>query len=188
MESSQTASLNQSQAWTSHEYLTNLFGDEFLDSIQTITTKNGSTDYLDRVESSDFVDSANNPVYMAKGIDQFDRHFITMGLCVTPKSDPNNTEDRYYIYTLFRRYTESDSIWVMCKSHYSKDTDFIVPNLLKYSMTVTNEAYEILKRMIHDFKNGNNGIELQSETWKHNKNGYVNENYVIKFYRPVECS
>lgn len=168
--------------WTAHPYLSQLFDDELLESIPTITTECGGTGYLDRVKPNDFIDENNVPVHMAKGIDQFDRHFVTMGLQVSSKSDPG--DNRYYIYTLFRRYTETYSIWVMCISHYSKNTDFIIPNLLRYSMVVTNEAWEILKKLLQNYKNGNNGIELTSDEWDYEKNEYVKKDYIIKFYCP----
>ena len=178
-------------SWNPHNYLTELFGDELLAEMPTIEITSGSTDYLDLVESDDFVDQNDNPVCMAKGIDPFGRHFVTMGLQVDYKDgDENNAENKseYYIYTLFRRYTDTNSGWVLCKSHCSKSRDFIIGSLLKCSTVVYDETIVILKKMLDDFQNRNTGIELSMEQWDGTKKDYVQKVCNVKFYCPREIN
>lgn len=94
----------------SHEYLAHLFGDDFLNSLPTIETLCGDTCYLDLVKPDELVDTDINPVYIAKGIACFERQFVTFGLQVKQITESNDVKDEYYIYTLFRRYTEPNSI------------------------------------------------------------------------------
>jgi len=173
-------------SFTSHPYLTDIFGDDLLAQIPTVSVTSGSTDYLDLVKPEDFIDESNNPVFMAKGIDCFKRPFVTMGLQVNKKSDVDFCIDsKYYIYTIFRRYTDANSIWVICKSHYSPDGNHMVSNLLKCSTFITPEAKQILKKIIQDFKENNKGTELVYSSWNQG-----DEDYIMKFYRPnhILCS
>lgn len=72
----------------------------------------------------------------------------------------------------------------MCKSHYSNSYNFVVDRLLHCSSTVRAETLDVFKRMLHDFQNGNNGIELSYEDWDYDKKENIKKDYVVKFYRP----
>jgi len=167
-------------SWCPHPYLTEIFGDPFLKTVPTITAINGCTDYLDRVKPSDFKDTC-----FVKGLDQFHRHFVSFGVEI---KDRDNTVVSHSIYTLFRRYTDTNSIWVMCQSHYSEDRKDHFNNMLRYSMQVTNEAQLILEILLCDFETRKCGLMLPCERFNHNTKEYDKIIYNVAFYCPAKTA
>lgn len=164
-------------SWCPHPYLTEIFGDPFLDAVPTITTINGCTDYLDQVKPSDFKDTC-----FVKGLDQFQRHFVSFGVEI---KDTDNTVVSHTIYTLFRRYTDANSIWVMCQSDYSEDRKDHFNNMLRYSMQVTDEAELILEILLCDFKTRKCGLMLPCERFNRDTEKYDKIIYNVTFYCPA---
>ncbi len=171
---------SKSLSWYSDVYLTNIFGNDFLNSIPTIETSNGSTDYLDRIKPENFYNNTV-PVCLVKGIDAFKRHFVSFGIEI---NDESGKVMEHAIYTLFRRYTDPNSIWVMCKSHYSESQGYIFNNIFEYSMMVTDEARNHLINLIKDFKNENIGLTLPCEIFNSTTMNYDNVLYTVKLYHP----
>jgi hypothetical protein len=174
--------------WEPDEYLTNIFGNEILDSMLTIGITSGGTDYLDQVQPEDFIDAKENYVHMAKGMDPFKRHFVTFGIQLTKTNCENATEckSERHIYTLFRRYTSSRSHWVMCKSHHSSSRGFTVDHLFDCHTTATSETGRILKQLVtvHAI-HPDIETELSCEIYDRDKNAYVVETYKVKLCCPA---
>ena len=172
-------SVYPSMPWDHHSYLSSLFGDNVLESIPTVGIANGSTGYLDIVKPSDFVGLA----HMVKGKDQFQRHFVSIGLQIT---DTESGVAEHFIYTIFRRYTDSNSCWVMCKSHYSESSSYIVNNLFDYDMILSQGALTLLKRLIDDHYDKAQGIVLDNESYDYVESKKTKKTYIIRFYRPLD--
>jgi hypothetical protein len=106
-----------------------------------INVESGSTDYLDRVSPADIVDKHGNPVKYAKGVDAFGRHFVAMRVqCGVTKG----------VITLFRRYTDSESFWVACRSHRN-NSDLLwqcFAQAFGCSSTVTSETTAKLRKLL----------------------------------------
>jgi hypothetical protein len=165
--------------WDHHLYLSSLFGDDVLESIPTVGIANGSTDYLDIVKPSDFVDMT----HMVKGKDQFRRHFVSIGLQIT---DTESGVAEYFIYTIFRRYTDSNSCWVMCKSHYSESSSYIVNKLFDYDMILSQGTMGLLKRLIDDHFDKAQGVVVNDESYDYAERKKMKKTYVVRFYRPLD--
>ncbi len=161
-------------------YLDNIFG-KTLGQIPIIGVLNGATDYLDMVRPKDFVDANGQPVCMAKGTDPYGRHFVSMGIKITQS---NTKQTEHHIYTLFRRYTDRSSQWVMCKSHYSQSPSHVLNSLFGYSMTMTDVALGRLKELVTSYNHGNIGILLTAEVFDHTTHKYVNREYLVSLYPP----
>lgn len=135
------------------EFLINLVGSDFLNSIPTIQVKNGNTDYLDLVDPKDFIDKDGNPVSLAKGVDINGREFLTFGIHLN-----NAGENFYEINTIFRRYSDSNK-WVMCRSHCLGDYNYHFERLMEYE-NMSQNFINNFKNLIHNYQNENNGINL----------------------------
>jgi hypothetical protein len=170
--------------WSGHEFLSDVVGDDILQSIPTIGIKSGSTDYLDLVRPDEFVDLDGKYVCIMKGIDVFKRHFVTFGIKAISVDDPGN--ETHYIYTLFRRYSENSSIWVLCKSHYSESSGLVVEMSLDCSPTVGKNGRELVKKLFSMYKNGNKGMEGIAEFYDTKIQKYVDRKYVLSFYAPMK--
>lgn len=170
--------------WTPHKFLSDVVGDDLLNSIPTIGIKSGSTDYLDLVRPDEFVDSEGNNLFVMKGMDVFDRHFVTFGIKVTDEK----LKEKFYIYTAFRRYSSPDSIWVLCKSHYSHSEGHVVESILNSTSTIGEKGRDSLKRLFSMYKDGNLGMEGVSEMFDYEKDEYVEKKFTLTFYSPAEKS
>jgi len=138
----------------SPDFLLDIFGSELLEAMPVTGISNGTTDYLDQVREEDFRDDMGNPVSLIKGIDGFSRHFVSLKIKTIDVANGNTCD---FIYTLFRRYTPEDSIWVLCKSHYSKSSDMnLMQNLLDFDTTVTPS----LKQRLAELARSHNGVVL----------------------------
>ncbi len=169
--------------WVSHEYLTNIFDDDFLNNIPTIETTLGSTGYLDRIEPKDFCNNKGLPVCIIKGFDEFKRHFVSFGTKII--NNQTNEIIEQSIYTLFPRYTDPNSSWVMCRSHYSDSLGYIFRNVFEYSVQVNNKALNHLKNLINNYKQANNGIVLSYEIYNDISNEYDKIPCTVKLYCPL---
>jgi hypothetical protein len=119
----------------SPDFLLGIFDSDVLERMPVTGISNGATDYLDQVKEEDFRDAMGNPVSSIKGIDGFQRHFVSLKIKTVDVADGTAHD---FIYTLFRRYTPDNSIWVLCKSHYSKSRDMnLVQSLLDFDTIVT---------------------------------------------------
>ena len=154
-------------------YLSNIFGADLLDKMPIIAITSGSTDYLDLVSPRDFEDG----VFFVKGVDPFKRPFVSFALQVD-KANPDKTFR--YIYTVFRRYSNPSSIWMLCRSHWSESDGFLGDHLLKCSTSIYDETVEILKKMVQEFQSGNQGTLMNYKACDEK----TPSEYRMKFYCP----
>jgi hypothetical protein len=167
--------------WTPHEFLSDIVGDELLNSIPTIGIKSGATDYLDLVRPDEFIDSEGKHIVLMKGMDVFERHFVTFGV----KASGENINDKFYIYTVFRRYSSPSSGWVLCKSHYSFSSGHIVETVLNSSPTIGSKGRELLRNFFATYKD-NKGIEGVAEVFNNDTDDFVEKKFTLTFYPPME--
>jgi hypothetical protein len=106
--------------WAEVEFLADVFGNSILEKSPIVTLVNGSTDYLDLVDDSLFIDHGGNQISVIKGMDKFHREYVSMKVLVESRCDEESEYKLYEraIYTVFRRYTD-ENMWVMCVSHYT---------------------------------------------------------------------
>jgi hypothetical protein len=172
--------------WTSHEYLSDIIGDDILNSAPVIEITSGGTDYLDLVKPTDFVDSKGLPVCIIKGLDPFKRHYVSFGAQLTTiNTNGEQLENEYYIYTIFRRYTDHSSFWVMCKSHYSKSRGLKVDEVLDCSTSIGESGREKVKELFDAYKNNNKGIKGLYSVFDMEQKEYVKVFCVLKLYCPA---
>lgn len=168
--------------WSENDYLNDLLGEEFLRSLPVISIQNGSTDYLDRVKEEDFVDDSGNTVSLVKGVDCHGRHFVSMRLDTSRLADKDTDGGEFiherFIYTIFRRYTDLDSVWVICKSHYSQGESYVVEYALDCSTVIRENTRKNLQKLFTDYQSGNNGVSFEYRDWSGEEPKVLN----IKFY------
>lgn len=175
--------------WTPNEYLTQLFGEKLLDEIPTIEITSGQTDYLDLVKPTDFneVHSHNLPLTgkentcMAKGMDVYGRHFVAFGFELFSEA---TNKTYHYIYTLFRRYSNLNSHYVICRSHYSEAENTFMDDIFDNSIGVNNKVYATLQKLIDNYRNGNSGLMIEHDYPDYNTNSVITQKYRVKMYNP----
>jgi len=122
-------------SWDSQNksFLENLVGgQDVLDKIPTVGIISGQTDYLDLVQESDMVDQDRKSVHWTKGIDVFNREFLSFRVSVSKEGEP----PEFLIFTLFRRRSTSN-LFVFCKSHYSSGSANIFERIMGTGCVVT---------------------------------------------------
>lgn len=172
--------------WSSHKFLSDIIGDEILDSIPIVGIKSGSTDYLDLVRPEEFVDSDGKKLYIMKGMDVFGRHFVTFGIKADCVDADTESKSKFYIYTIFRRYTNLDSIWVLCKSHYSATSGHDVEAMLNCNPTIRDTGIDSLKKLFSAYKDNNKGFEGKCEVYCEKSDDFVEKKFILTFYSPTE--
>ena len=156
--------------WKNSKYLTDVFGQDLIDTMPTVHVQNGATDYHDLVKAADFQGQL-----FVKGVDDFCRHAVSF--CVEiEKEEKDGTWTRCSksLKTLFQRYPQDSSFFVICNSHMYKHQDmYLFASLLDFSVAVDKKVTLHLKTLVRDFKLG------QQSVLKYN-----NQDYRIRFCNP----
>lgn len=171
--------------WNDHPFLVDLFGKKILDSTPHISVKSGGTDYLDIIKPRDFVDKNGKNVHMVKGIDRFDRHFVSFGFKM---KNIETDKEEFSIYTIFRRYTDPNGGWVICKSHYSESLghDLGIALGQEGSAWLQEKTKENIKKLVEEYdENGFSRINSNISEWDSNKKEYVEKEVIISLYCPA---
>lgn len=171
--------------WNDHPFLVDLFGKEILDSTPHVSVKSGGTDYLDIIKPKDFIDKNGKNVHMVKGIDRFNRHFVSFGFKMKNMETDN---DDFSIYTLFRRYTDYNGGWVFCKSHYSESIRYDLETAIgqEGNVWIQEKTKENLKKLVKDYdENGFSRINSNIIEWNSSKNKYIEKEVIVSLYCPA---
>ena len=96
-----------------------LGGQHRMATIPVIGVVNGRTDYIDEVADQDLRDENGTPTPIALFTDAFRRPGVAFRVRITSdEKDGEITEEA--IYVAFQRYSDSDGLWVLCRSHATK--------------------------------------------------------------------
>lgn len=103
------------EVWRGARYLEQLVGSQRYLSIRTIPASVGDTDYLDTVDRSELHGAA-----LCKGTDPLNRPFVCFRVTVV-RAKNRQVYEEDAVYTLFQRYTDDDSVFVLCPSHATRN-------------------------------------------------------------------
>lgn len=135
------------------EYIRKLMGDEFYNTIfckYYRDVKIGSSGYLDSFNKDDF---EGHSIMM--GHDLYRRWFCAFRVSMT-----DGDEEYCYIYTIFQRFSDNPTKYVLTKSHFSESKTYHFERLFNSgSANINDEGYRVLERIFADYANGNRGTK-----------------------------
>lgn len=124
-------------------YLEELVGATLFRGTKTILAVVGDTHYLDGVHRSELQGTA-----LCRGVDPLRRPFVTFR--VTVRHNPSQRIcEKDVVYTVFQRYTDDDSIFVLCPSHATPNTRAFA-EVVRATCLVTPAARAALYRFFRD--------------------------------------
>lgn len=107
--------------------------------VYDIGLKCGSTGYIDFVTVEDLGDND-----IVQGIDVYKRHFISIRYRLIGKNNEMNT---IKVITIFKRYTDNDTIWVN-GTYYGRD---ITNSVVIDDDTIWNKYFELLLNGVYEY-------------------------------------